>query len=39
MELGKDRSAELKKLFRIFKTIVQMMDDRGIVIQFPITKL
>jgi len=29
MEIGKDRAAELKRLFRIFKTVTQMMSDRG----------
>jgi len=31
MEIGKDRSADLKRVFRINKTIMQMMADRGIV--------
>ncbi len=32
MEAGKDRAGELKKLFRIYKTVIQMMLDRGISI-------
>jgi len=30
MEGGKDRVGEMKKLFRIYKTVMQMMLDRGI---------